>query len=213
MRRPAQPAPASSTRALAGLALVALLPAAALPDSAHGAGDHRAAHGADHRADHRAARAPSFAGIVTRVVDGDTLWVRSTDLTLDGLPPGSSRKVRLHGLDAPERCQAWGPQASRALAGQVLGRAVRIEGLGHDDHGRLLARVWHDGADVGVALVQAGHAWSDGRGRRVGPYADSGRVGPYADSEADARAARRGLFADQRAQRPRDFRRQHGPCE
>lgn len=148
--------------------------------------------------------APGFAGIVTRVVDGDTLWVRSTDLTLDGLPAGASRKVRLHGLDAPERCQAWGPEAARALAGRVLGRAVRVEGLGHDDHGRLLARVWRDGEDVGVALVQAGHAWSDGRGRRGGPYADR---------EADARAARRGLFADQRALRPREFRREHGPCD
>lgn len=152
-----------------------------------------------------------WSGTVTRVIDGDTLWLRPRQ---PGTGTGEGPvKLRLAGIDAPERCQDGGRQAREALAGQVLHRAVRVEPLGIDDHGRVLGRVRleaqpGDGTleevDVGAWLVAQGLAWS---------WRPRGGPGPYEAQERAARAAGRGLFADPGARPPWRFRREHGPCE
>ncbi|MBX3604289.1 MAG: thermonuclease family protein [Piscinibacter sp.] len=135
------------------------------------------------------------SGQVTRVSDGDTVWVRVENRAM--------LKLRLAGLDAPERCQRWGPAARAALTSRVLHRPVKIATQARDMHGRTIGTLAVDGEDVGAWLVEQGHAWNQRyRGRR----------GPYADQEQRARAARRGLFADAQAEAPRDFRRRHGLC-
>ena len=144
-------------------------------------------------------QASDFAGVVTRVSDGDTVWVR---------PDGERRlpvKLRLQGIDAPERCQAWGEQSSAALSARVLGQRVEVHSRARDDYGRLLVelRLQSGGADIGAWMVDRGHAWSN-RYRH--------HPGPYATQEAQARAARRGLFQDPHAELPRQFRKRHGPC-
>jgi endonuclease YncB( thermonuclease family) len=145
-----------------------------------------------------AGRPEPFDALVVRVVDGDTVWVRRAD-SLRAAPI----KIRLHGLDAPERCQAGGSESRQALAGRLSGERVRVHPLGRDDHGRLLARLQRREADVGAWLVAQGWAWSDGRGRRGGRYGSEQRA---------AQAAGRGLHADPAAIRPRDFRQRFGPC-
>lgn len=50
----------------------------------------------------------AWSGVVTHVSDGDTVWVEPTQ-------GGEAQKIRLLGIDAPEICQAWGPQARDAL--------------------------------------------------------------------------------------------------
>jgi micrococcal nuclease len=145
------------------------------------------------------AQAREWAGTVTHVTDGDTVWVRP-----DGEGRARPLKLRLDGIDAPERCQAWGPQATAALAGRVLHRRVSVDSRATDDHGRLLGRLGLGGDDVGAWMVRQGHAWS---------YRYRRSEGPYAGQEAGARAGRRGLFADPSAQEPRWFRRDHGPCD
>ena len=133
---------------------------------------------------------------VTRVFDGDTLWVQP----LEG---GRYRKLRLDGLDAPEICQAGGLASRDALAARVLQQVVTVHERSRDDYGRALVRLTHAGEDVGAALVQAGHAWSYGWRRSPGPFAAQ---------EALARSARQGVFAAPAPESPRDFRRRHGPC-
>jgi micrococcal nuclease len=142
-----------------------------------------------------AAPALAFSGVVTHVTDGDTLWVRPEG--------GASVKVRMQGIDAPERCQAWGPQAREALAARVLRREVLVQTRAKDDYQRTIGVVALDGQDVAAWMVREGHAWSQ-RYRRS--------LGPYAEQEAQARAAARGLFVNPAPVLPRDFRRQHGPC-
>jgi micrococcal nuclease len=141
---------------------------------------------------------PAWAleGTVTHVTDGDTLWVRPA-------AGGKPVKLRLSGIDAPERCQAWGAESRRALAALVLKQAVRAEVVAHDQHGRRIGRLMRGGLDVGAGLVAAGHAWSQ---------QFRGDPGPYAVQERQARQARRGLFAAARPERPGDFRKRHGPC-
>lgn len=138
-----------------------------------------------------------WTGVVTRVSDGDTLWLKPADGAV-------SRKVRLLGLDAPELCQAGGEAARAALLGLVAGKPVQVTVNFQDTYGRDMGRLRVDALDVGAALVSAGHAWSS-------RWHNS--LGPYAAQEASARAARSGLFADPAAQLPRDFRQRHGPCQ
>lgn len=143
-----------------------------------------------------------FEGVVLRVSDGDTVWLRPDPAP--GAPRRARVKVRLVGLDAPERCQAHGEQARTALSALVLHRHVTVRRRATDDYGRALGTLWLDGRDVGAALVSEGHAWS-ARWR--------GNPGPYAQEEARARRAARGLFAAPAPLPPREFRRRHGPCE
>lgn len=137
-----------------------------------------------------------YLGRVSRVVDGDTLWVKP-------LAGGRVRKLRLDGLDAPESCQRGGAAAREALASRVMNRVVTVRVRAFDDYGRALARVLHSGEDVGAILVREGHAWS---------YRWRNSLGPYPVEEAQARLARKGIFADDTAEEPRAFRRRNGPC-
>jgi len=142
------------------------------------------------------AQAAPLHGTVTHVTDGDTLWVRPDD-------GGAPRELRLLDLDAPERCQAHGPQATAALQARVLRQRVTVRARGRDGYGRTLARVAYRGQDVGAWLVRGGHAWSTGF---------KGRPGPYASLQAQARAARRGLWAAPAPLEPRRFRQRFGAC-
>ncbi len=142
------------------------------------------------------AESKAYEARVTRVFDGDTLWVQP-------LPDGRYRKLRLDGIDAPEICQPGGTASRDALAGRVLQQVVTVHERARDDYGRALVRLSHAGEDVGAVLVRQGQAWS---------YRWRHRDGPYADEEAQARGQKKGLFAAAAPENPRDFRRRHGPC-
>jgi micrococcal nuclease len=133
---------------------------------------------------------------VTKVSDGDTVWVK---------PDGNAepRKLRLQGLDAPEICQAGGQTARDALAALVMNVRVQVSVKYEDDYGRGLARLSIKGQDVGAQLVAAGHAWSSLWQRSLGPYAQE---------EAQTKAAKLGLFAQSQPEMPRDFRKRVGSC-
>jgi endonuclease YncB( thermonuclease family) len=133
---------------------------------------------------------------VTRVTDGDSLW-------LEPLVPGAPVELRLEGIDAPEICQAWGPQARQALAELVLGQQVSVKTVGRDMHGRTLGTVYLGTQNINKTLVQEGHAWSTRYKYDRGPYVADERM---------ARALSRGLNRDGGAVMPRDFRRLNGPC-
>ena len=138
---------------------------------------------------------PSVQGIVTRVVDGDTLWLS---------PPAKPHiVVRLHNIDAPESCQAGGPEATAALNALALNKLATLQVKGKDAHGRTLAAMLIEDLDVGRFLVENGHAWS------IRTRWDQG---PMVKQEKMARALARGLHATPGALQPPEFRRNHGPC-
>ena len=136
-------------------------------------------------------------GKVTRVVDGDSLWVE--------LPaPAAPVELRLEGIDAPEICQAWGPEAKQALAELLLGKQVSVKTVGRDTYGRTLGTVYLDTQNINKLMVQEGHAWSTRYKYDRGPYVADERM---------AKALSRGFNRDGGAVMPRDFRQLHGPCE
>lgn len=142
----------------------------------------------------------AMSGVVTRVSDGDTVWVKPDDA-----PKRRPVKVRLVGIDAPERCQAWGAEATAALSARVLHQRVEVPTRGVDPHGRVLGGLrLADGSDVAAWMVAQGHAWSSRYQRHPGPYAREQR---------EAQQRRAGLFADAEAVEPWRFRKAHGPCD
>ena len=139
------------------------------------------------------AAAEEFAGRVVGVTDGDTLTV---------LHGGRAETVRLQGVDAPEKRQAYGDRARRFVADLAFDRTVTVKGTGRDRNGRLLADViLPDGRSLNQALVRAGYAWWFRR------YSRDGRL---AQLEEEARSGRRGLWADEAPEAPWDFRGRRG---
>ena len=143
--------------------------------------------------------ADTWPAVVTYVVDGDSVWVRSADR-------GARVKLRLLGIDAPEVCQPLGPQARDALRRLALNQPVQVTVRARDRYGRALATVHRtqDGLDLSQAMAAGGWAWVD---RYRGWHK------PYQEDEDAARAAGRGVFAQVGAESPADFRRRHGPCQ
>jgi micrococcal nuclease len=145
--------------------------------------------------------AAQLEATVTRVVDGDTLWLQAS-ATSSG-KKSKPFKLRLQGIDAPESCQAWGAQATAALSARVLHQRVQVQTRSKDDYDRTLGNIRLQGEDISAWMVSQGHAWS---------YRYRRSNGPYADQELTAKTAKRGLFAETAAQEPRWFRKAHGPC-
>lgn len=141
------------------------------------------------------APAPARPLQVQRVVDGDTLVAGGAG------QPGTT--LRLQGIDAPESCQPWGPQARDALDEHLRGRTLTWRAQGRDGDGRTLATVFADGHEVNAWLVVEGHAWS----QRI-----KWDRGPYVKQERVATALARGLHATPGAAKPWDFRAMRGPC-
>jgi len=136
------------------------------------------------------ARADPLAGRVVGVTDGDTLTV-----LVDRRPV----KVRLHGIDAPEKAQAFGARSKQALSTLAFGKDAAVDVRDTDRYGRLVAVVTVAGRNVNREQVRAGMAWWYRK------YAPDDRE--LQALEADARKARRGLWADRAPVPPWEFRR------
>ena len=98
---------------------------------------------------------PSLAadvfGKVVSVADGDTITV------LDDTKV--QHKIRLAGIDAPERKQPFGQRAKEQLSDLVFGKTVQVETEKVDRYGRQIGKVLIDGRDANLAMVTSGMAW------------------------------------------------------
>src|SRR4026208_2575355 len=92
-----------------------------------------------------------LSGPVVSVLDGDTIEV------LHNTHP---ERVRLSGIDCPEKGQAFGTRAKQALSALVFGRDVILQTHGQDKYGRTLGDVFLlDGTNVNNTLVKDGWCW------------------------------------------------------
>ena len=136
-----------------------------------------------------------LVGTVVGVVDGDTIDVLDDQR--------AQHKIRLAGIDAPEKAQAFGQQSKEHLSSLVFGRQVLVETGKRDRYGRTVGKVVIDGQDANLSLVAAGLAWH--YKKYQGEQSPADRL-LYADAEQDARVARRGLWQDAAPTAPWDWR-------
>jgi endonuclease YncB( thermonuclease family) len=142
------------------------------------------------------AKAAGIEGVVAKVIDGDSLVVQPK--------AGAPIEVRLRDMDAPEICQAGGPEAKAMLERLALGKEAKLVSAGRDTYGRTVGAVTVEGQSLSKLMVAEGHAWS-ARSRFD--------RGPLMKEERMAIALKRGLHAAGGAQNPKDFRKAHGPCK
>lgn len=140
--------------------------------------------------------APAWAlsGRVVGVADGDTITVLTADK--------QQIKVRLYGIDCPEKKQAYGGRAKDFTGAAVFGRHVHVETLGCDRYGRTLGIVsGPDGRILNRELLVNGLAWVYGR------YCKRPECAQWSDDEAAARSARRGLWRHKNPLPPWEWRK------
>ena len=89
--------------------------------------------------------AKTLTGKVVKIADGDTLTL---------LVGKTQIKVRLEGIDTPERAQPFGRKAGQALAKKVFGKVIQVDDLGKDRYGRTLGTVRLDTRNVNLELVR-----------------------------------------------------------
>ena len=145
-----------------------------------------------------AAAAVEWVGTVVGIADGDTMTL------LDGSK--TPHRIRIDGIDAPERSQPYGQRARQALADLAHGRGARAECAKTDRYGRAVCRVTVDGLDVGLEQVRRGLAWHYVKYARE--QSAEMRL-HYAQAEADARTARVGLWTAPQPIAPWDYRREN----
>jgi endonuclease YncB( thermonuclease family) len=136
-----------------------------------------------------ATAAEPLTGKVVSVHDGDTVRVLDAN--------NAQHKVRLDGIDAPERGQPFGTVARDRLASLVMGKAVTVHNEGRDKWGRTLGRIEIEGRDVNRQMVDDGMAWH---------YSRFNKDARLAAAERQARAAGRGLWADAKPVPPWEWR-------
>jgi micrococcal nuclease len=134
--------------------------------------------------------ATEFHGRVVGIADGDTITV---------LHDGRAEKIRLYGIDAPEKGQAFGDRAKQFTSELAFGQTVSVRVRDHDRYRRTVGDViLPDGRSLNEELVRAGFAWW---------YRRYSRDRKLAHLEQEAREAHRGLWADPHPVPPWDFRR------
>jgi endonuclease YncB( thermonuclease family) len=146
-----------------------------------------------------AAHGHEVEGLVISVQDGDTLTV------LDQAK--AQHRVRIAGIDAPEKAQPFGEASKASLAQLAFGKRVAARCHKHDRYGREVCSVYVAERDVGLEQVRNGLAWWYREYAREQTPHD--RL-TYEGAEREAREARRGLWRDANPQPPAEWRKQHG---
>jgi endonuclease YncB( thermonuclease family) len=131
-----------------------------------------------------------LTGEVVKIADGDTLTI------LDGSK--TQHKIRLAGIDAPEKGQAFGTKARENLAAKVFRQNVRVEVIDVDRYHREVGRIYLSDQFINLEQVREGYAWR---------YPQYDKLGEFTAAEIDAREHRRGLWADSEPTPPWEWRR------
>ena len=141
--------------------------------------------------------AETISGKVVGVMDGDTIEVLDVTKTL--------RRIRLGGIDAPEKVQPFGARSKQHLSDQVFGKQVEVQSNKTDKYGRTVGKVMVGGKDVNLEQVRSGLAWHYKKYQKEQSATDQSA---YADAETSARSMKSGLWNDPKPMPPWEWR--HG---
>jgi len=126
--------------------------------------------------------ADEIRGKVVGIADGDTITVLDAEKV--------QHKIRLEGIDAPEKGQAFGTKAKEKMS--------ELVGEKKDRYGRILGNVHLGDRLINLEMVQEGLAWH---------YKQYSKAKELADAEDEARKAKKGLWGDKSPEPPWEFRK------
>jgi endonuclease YncB( thermonuclease family) len=143
------------------------------------------------------AHAETITGRVIQVADGDTVTVLDSSNT--------QYKIRLLGIDAPERKQAFGNRSKQALSDAVVGKTVRVDWNKRDRYKRVIGKILLNGNDMNLEQIKRGLAWHYKAYEREQDVEDRSI---YANAEYKAQRDKVGLWVDMNSVAPWDWRKQ-----
>ncbi|HEY1024699.1 MAG TPA: thermonuclease family protein [Sphingobacteriaceae bacterium] len=133
----------------------------------------------------------AVTGRVVDIADGDTMTILTRD--------SRQLKVRLHGVDCPEKKQDFGTKARQYTSELIFGHSVRVEVMDRDRYGRSVGIViLPDGRNLNEELLRAGMAWH---------YKQYDRSPKFAALEFAARKMKTGLWSMDKPIAPWEFRK------
>ena len=141
--------------------------------------------------------AATLQGKVVSVADGDTITVLDDNKI--------QHKIRLQGIDAPEKSQPFGQKSKQSLNNLVHSKMVTIDFEKKDKYGRTVGKVLLNGTDVCLEQIKLGMAWHYKKYESEQPKEDREI---YARAEQAAKAQTVGLWKDKSPTPPWEFRRQ-----
>lgn len=130
-----------------------------------------------------------LVGKVVSIADGDTFTM---------LIDKEQVKIRLQGVDCPEKGQDFGNVAKEFLSGYVFSKVVTVKKIGTDRYGRTIGMVTIDGANVNEKLLEAGLAWH---------YKKYDHNPAWAALETEAKKDKKGLWSIPNPVPPWDYRK------
>lgn len=151
------------------------------------------------------AYAETLIGVVVGVSDGDTITVLDAER--------QQHKIRLSGIDAPEKAQPFGQRSKENLSRLVFKKEVAVDWTKRDRYGRIVGKVMVQPSDcptcpktldAGQAQLSVGMAWWYRKYTKEQPPEDRGR---YEFDEQDAKARGVGLWVDNDPMPPWKWRR------
>ncbi|WP_372703704.1 thermonuclease family protein [Candidatus Accumulibacter contiguus] len=151
------------------------------------------------------ASAETLTGRVVGVADGDTITVLDANR--------EQHKIRLGGIDAPEKAQPFGQRSKQSMSTLVFGKEVDVQWNKRDRYQRIVGKVMVQPSgcptcpktlDAGLAQLTVALAWWYQKYAKEQSTEDAGR---YEFAEHEARAKRVGLWADGQPIPPWDWRK------
>lgn len=132
-----------------------------------------------------------LTGKVVGISDGDTFKFLGEE--------NQAIRVRLHGVDAPEKGQDYGTQARQALSDLIFPKQVNVIRKSKDRYGRIIGIVYADGVNVNEELLRQGLVWH---------YTDYDKNVSWASLEKQAREQKRGLWSQHNPTSPWQWRKE-----
>ncbi|EHR9975097.1 thermonuclease family protein [Campylobacter upsaliensis] len=137
-----------------------------------------------------------LTGKVSKVIDGDTIELLAKTSKENPYNHITKLKIRLYGIDAPELKQAYGKEAKEFLSALVLKQEVSLIIENKDKYERIVGTIFLKGQDINKEMVKNGYA-----------HAYESFSKKYLAEQADAKMFKLGLWQDERAVKPSEFRR------
>ncbi|MGK2861766.1 MAG: thermonuclease family protein [Chitinophagaceae bacterium] len=129
------------------------------------------------------------SGTVVKIIDGDTFDVLTRDKNI--------YRIRMYGIDCPERKQDFYKVAKDVLANYIFKKEIKIISKGRDRNKRIIAIVYYDDKDINLAMIRNGYAWH---------YKKYSTDLAYAAAEKKARLEKKGLWQTRNPTAPWEFR-------